>query len=117
MNAIAHVEHHITAEEIYTTVQASSKSLNLATVYRTLDLLVEVGLISRTDLGNGRIMYASDRHGPHLHLTCRQCGVTIDADSSLVASLSEQLQTRYGFKADLKHLCVHGLCKSCQSHR
>jgi Fur family ferric uptake transcriptional regulator len=116
VDAIAHSQAHMTAEEIYAAIQTRSKALNLATVYRTLDLLVDVGLVSRADLGNGRIMYVSDLHGLHLHLVCRQCGQVFDADASLLATVREQLQARYDFSADLKHLCVSGLCKTCQNN-
>jgi Fur family ferric uptake transcriptional regulator len=116
VDAIAHSEAHMTAEEIFAAIQTRSKALNLATVYRTLDLLVDVGLVSRADLGNGRIMYVSDQHGPHLHLVCRQCGDVVGADSTLLVSVEEQLRAGYGFAADLQHLCVSGLCKSCQDN-
>jgi Fur family ferric uptake transcriptional regulator len=114
VEAIAHSDHHMSAEEIFAAIHTRSQALNLATVYRTLELLVDVGLISRADLGKGRIMYASDLHGPHLHLVCRQCGRVVDAESSLLASLDGQLYTQYGFSADLQHICFNGLCKSCQ---
>jgi len=115
VETIAHSEAHMTAEAIYATIHTRSKSINLATVYRTLDLLVDEGLVSRADLGNGRILYVSDLHGPHLHLVCRQCGEVVDADSTLLVSVADQLRTSYGFAADLQHLCVNGLCKSCQN--
>jgi Fur family ferric uptake transcriptional regulator len=115
VDAIAHSQQHMTAEEIFDSIHTRSQALNLATVYRTLELLVDVGLVSRADLGNGKIMYASDLHGPHLHLVCRQCGKVVDAKSSLLASIESQLDTQYGFSADLQHVCFHGLCKSCQT--
>ena len=115
VDAIAHSDCHMTAEKIFSIIHMRSKALNLATVYRTLDLLVDIGLVGRVDLGNGRTMYTSDQHGPHLHLLCRQCGGVIGADSSLLESIEEQLHTSYGFTADSHHLCVSGLCKSCQT--
>ncbi len=115
VEAVVHCEDHMTADEIYDAIHIRSKSLNLATVYRTLDLLVDVGAVSRADLGNGRIMYSSDQHGPHLHLVCRQCGKAMGADSDLLASFGEKLRSSYEFSADLQHLCISGLCKSCQN--
>jgi Fur family ferric uptake transcriptional regulator len=78
-------------------------------------LLVDVGLVGRADLGNGRIMYTSDQHGPHLHLICRQCGGISDADACLLATVKDQLVADYGFSASLQHVCISGLCKYCQS--
>jgi Fur family transcriptional regulator, ferric uptake regulator len=115
VNAIAHSDRHMTAEGIFDAIQPRSKALNLTTIYRTLDLLVEVGLVSRSDLGNGRTMYTSDQHGPHLHLVCRQCGCVTDAGPTLLAAIDEQLQASFGFDADLQHVSISGLCKFCQT--
>lgn len=104
---------HLTAEDIYGEVQRKSRALNLATVYRTLDLLVEEGLVSRSDLGRGREVYATIRHGPHIHLVCRRCGRVIEADGSLVEPLSKRIEEQYGFSGDLQHLSIPGLCSDC----
>ena len=114
VQAIAHAGRHVTAEEILKQVQARTTAVNVATVYRTLELLAELGLVSRADLGGGKVTYASIRHGPHCHLVCRQCGCVIEADHALVAPLAEQLQEQYGFEADLNHCAVSGLCAACQ---
>lgn len=113
VEAIAHAERHVTAEEIYEQVQSRVRSVNVATVYRTLELLVALGLVSRADLGGGQVTYASRCHGLHCHLVCRRCGRVIEADHRLTDSLSEQLEARYGFAADLRHLAISGLCEDC----
>lgn len=112
---IAHAGHHVTAEELFEQVQARTNAVNVATVYRTLDLLVDLGLVSRADLGGGKVCYASVRHGPHCHLVCRHCGQVIEADHALVVPLEDQLQERYSFAADLHHFAIFGLCADCQS--
>ncbi len=113
--AIAHGGHHIDAEAIYSQVHERTRAINIATVYRTLDLLVEQGLASRLDLGAGRVVYATHQHGPHIHLVCRQCGRVTDADQDLLSSLNRQLQSQYQFAADLQHISVLGLCRDCQA--
>ncbi len=115
IEAIAHQGDHINAEEVFKRVQTRARSVNIATIYRTLDLLVEQGLASRIDLGEGRVMYATNQHGPHIHLVCRQCGQITDADQELLTSLTRQLKASYGFAADLQHISVLGLCPSCQA--
>lgn len=114
IEAIAHQGNHINAEDVFTLVQQRTQSMNIATVYRTLDLLVEQGLVSRIDLGEGRVMYATTQHGPHIHLVCRQCGRIIDADQELLSALKDRLETEYQFAADLQHISLLGLCSSCQ---
>lgn len=115
IEALAHVEGHVTAEAIYEQVHSRAKAVNVATVYRTLDLLVATGLASRADLWDGRVVYATFRHGPHIHLVCKKCGEIFYAESNLVESLGEQLESNYQFLADLQHLSITGVCASCQS--
>jgi Fur family ferric uptake transcriptional regulator len=114
IEAIAHQGNHINAEEVFALIQQRIRSVNIATVYRTLDLLVEQGLTSRIDLGEGRVMYATTQHGPHIHLVCRQCGRIIDADQEMLSTLKDQLKIEYQFAADLQHISLLGLCSSCQ---
>ncbi len=114
IEAIAGNPAHFTADEIHTRVQKQTRSLNLATVYRTLEVLVEEGLVSRSDFGQGHVVYAPEDHGPHIHLICRQCGEVLDADASLALPLKEQLQERYQFDLNLHHLAAFGLCITCQ---
>ena len=114
VETIAHSGHHINAEEVFAQVQERTSSVNIATVYRTLELLVEQGLASRIDLGEERVMYATYQHGPHIHLVCRQCGQMIDANQDMLSVLNHQLQSEYQFAADLQHISVVGLCSDCQ---
>ena len=73
IQAIAHTSSHMTAEEIFAQVQTRTQAINLATIYRTLEMLVEEGLATSVDLGGDQIVYASVNHGPHVHLVCRAC--------------------------------------------
>jgi Fur family ferric uptake transcriptional regulator len=111
---IAHSDTHLTAEEIYAQVSQRTHALNLATVYRTLELLVETGAISRVDLGQGQVSYAAQHHGPHIHLVCRCCGAVIDASQGMLEILQVKLQDQYQFDADLQHISIPGVCASCQ---
>lgn len=114
IEAIARNPSHFTADEIHGEVQTRTRALNIATVYRTLELLVEEGLVSRSDFGQGVVIYAPEDHGPHIHLVCRHCDHVIDADISLALSMKKQLQDHYQFDLDLHHLAVFGLCSQCQ---
>ncbi len=114
VEAIAHANGHVTAEEIYAQVKERTRFINLATVYRTLELLVEKGLCSRADLWDGRVVYATMLHGPHIHLVCRQCGDVFLVEHNLIEKLGEQLSSKYNFKADLGHLSIIGVCAGCR---
>jgi Fur family ferric uptake transcriptional regulator len=115
IEAISHSVRHMTAEEIFGEVQKRTNSVNIATVYRTLEFLVEEGLASRTDLGGGREIYCGKQHGPHIHLVCSLCGAVTEADGRVIDSLQQQLYDRYGFTADLHHASIFGLCDICQA--
>lgn len=114
VEAIAHSGRHMTAEEVLDVVRQKTEAVNIATVYRTLDLLVEKGLATRTDLGEGRVVYATIRHGPHIHLVCRRCGRVLEADASLLAPLTTALQEQCHFFCDTTHLALTGLCEACE---
>lgn len=113
VEALAHGGEHATADQVYERVRLRSHAVNLATIYRTLDLLVDTGLANKVEMPEGQAVYATARHGPHLHLICRQCGGSITADSDLVAVLDQNLQRRYAFKADLQHISLVGVCDTC----
>ena len=112
---IAHSSRHMTAEEVFTEVQTRTRAVNIATVYRTLDLLVEEGLASRANLGGGRVVYATAEHGPHIHLVCRHCGAVVDADVDSFESLFQHIQVQHGFVCGPQHFALYGLCAGCQT--
>ncbi|HEX9091568.1 MAG TPA: Fur family transcriptional regulator [Anaerolineales bacterium] len=115
IEAIAHSGNHVNAEEVFTRIRGKYHSVNITTVYRTLELLVEQGLASRIELGAGRVIYATYQHGSHIHLVCRQCGQVLDANQDLLLALTDQLNAGYHFAADLQHISVLGLCRTCQA--
>ena len=113
VDALLSGDHHLTAEEVYAQVQTHTSAVNIATIYRTLDMLVAQGIATRTDLG-GRIIYAPIGHDPHIHLICRHCSGVIDADAEVLAAVDVQLRRDYNFVADLSHISLFGVCKECQ---
>ena len=114
VSAIENSENHICAEDIYTQVVAKYPNVNVSTVYRTLDLLEQLGLVTKTEMGIGRVMYHPIEKGHHHHLICRECGKTIDLDDSTLSPLRESLLRDYQFSAELTHLGILGLCAVCK---
>lgn len=107
-------EGHVSADAIYERVRARYPKANRSTVYRTLELLKEIGLVAETDLGEDRLFYHHIEKGHHHHLTCERCGKVVDVDESIVKPFEELLIRRFGFVADIKHLAIHGHCLDCQ---
>ena len=112
--AIENSENHISAEEIYAQVIAKYPHVNISTVYRTMELLKRLGLVTETDLGGGRVRYHPVHKGRHHHLVCQECGRIIDLDEPVLYSLKDTLRREYDFEADLKHMAIFGRCAECR---
>lgn len=113
--AVASHTNHFTAEMVSDFVQRKSKAVNLTTIYRTLDLLVDEGMISRSDLGKGQVIYANQLHGHHIHLVCRNCRQVTNAQISCAEPLEAILKRDYEFDLDLKHISLFGICSNCKN--
>jgi Fur family ferric uptake transcriptional regulator len=114
LSAVEKADDHISAEEIYAQVRSRYPHVNVSTVYRTLDLLKELGLVTETDMGDGRVRYHSIGKGQHHHLVCEQCGETVDIEEAMLAPLGTEIQQKYDFRVNMKHLAFFGLCSKCQ---
>src|SRR4030042_2906935 len=102
ISSIENSTNHISAEEIYAQVVARYPNVNISTVYRTLELLKRLGLVTETDLGEGRVRYHPADKGHHHHLVCRECGAIIDLDESILSLVRGALLREYGFIAGLR---------------
>lgn len=114
LSAIENSDDHISAEEIYAQVVTRYPHVNISTVYRTLELLKQLGLVTETDMGGGRVRYHPADKGRHHHLVCIECGTIIDLDESIMARLQDVLLSRYGFSAQLRHMAIFGRCDKCR---
>ena len=104
---------HATPDDILTEVKKTASGVNISTVYRTLELLEELGLVSHAHLGHGAPTYhLADRHH-HLHLVCRDCGSVTETDTAIATPLTDALRERHGFDTDLKHFAIFGRCADC----
>ena len=113
LDALEHGGGHMTAEEIMQWAVQRYPALNLATVYRTLDLLIEVGLVAQMRLDSGVTTFELVGSSPHHHLICEHCGAIIELDNSVFEALNTQLLAQYGFQARPRHLALFGLCRGC----
>ena len=114
LKAVEDADSHISAEEIYAQVCNSYPQMNISTVYRTLELLKTLDLVTETDLGDGRVRYHCIGKGHHHHLVCQKCGEITDMEESVLEPLWTEIQQQYNFKVDMKHLAFFGICEKCQ---
>lgn len=114
VKAVEDAESHISAEEIYAQVSAYYPQMNISTVYRTLEMLKAEGLVTETDMGDGRVRYHCMGKGHHHHLVCQKCGAVIDIEETALDVLWGEVRSRYGFDVDMKHLALFGRCARCR---
>jgi Fe2+ or Zn2+ uptake regulation protein len=107
---------HATAEEVLTAASERLPQLSLPTVYATLDLLGELGLVRRIAAHAGAVMY-DPRPEEHAHAVCRRCGSVTDLDSAVDTAPALASARAAGFAPDGMDVAVYGLCERCYSSR
>jgi Fe2+ or Zn2+ uptake regulation protein len=105
---------HLTAEEIAEYLQHRAPDIHLSTIYRNLDELERLGIISHSHLGHGPATYhlATKVHG---HLVCEDCGATIEAPDAIFSQLATAILAKHEFVIDPHHFAVLGRCGACQA--
>ena len=106
---------HATPDEIFTHVRERAAGVNISTIYRTLELLEDLGLVTHTHLGHGAPTYHSSTVPEHVHLVCRDCQSVTEVPPAAVDSFVLRLQDDLGFRTDVNHLTVFGTCAACDS--
>ncbi len=104
---------HATPDEIATAVRRTATGVNISTVYRTLELLEELGLVRHTHLGHGAPTFSVASDDDHVHLVCRDCGDVQEAPPEVVAPVVQALAATKGFQVDVGHFSVFGRCAAC----
>ena len=108
LQALCELDGHASADRIHERVCLHDQRVDLSTVYRTLERLRDVQILSQTDLGRGSAEYEIVTGQPHHHLVCQGCGRVIDLDHRYLAPASEAIQKDLGFEAILSHFAIWG---------
>ncbi len=124
LNVLSKTSEHLSAEEIYMAVHKTYPAIGLTTIYRTLDLLVQMGFIFKFDFGDKRARYelAEGLQGKqhHHHLLCTACGKIVDytdfvdEEKELLDQTEKGLSKKYNFKITNHLIQFYGLCEKCQ---
>lgn len=114
LEAVTKLEH-ATPEEIWADVQQTASGVNISTIYRALQLLEELGLVTHTHLAHGAPRYHLAAEADHVHLVCSSCGRITQVAPDAVAPLVAALDDNHGFQTDVGHLTVFGRCASCRA--
>jgi len=115
LEAVYHLGGHVTAEQVLAYVQKSSPYVDLSTVYRTLELLVSLGLIRRFSAPNRPNEYEVATAEPHHHLVCLRCGRVEAVPAEPLSTVLREIVAAHGFTPDETHLAIHGLCAECHA--
>ena len=107
-------ETHLTAAQIFDILKERLPSLNISTVYRSLEYLVQKQLVSVSDLGLGTQVYEQVKDQIHHHLVCLNCKEILDLEDEIVANFFENIQKERNFKIHTNHLVLYGHCQTCQ---
>jgi Fur family ferric uptake transcriptional regulator len=107
--------HHLSAEELYRQVREMHPEVGLSTVYRTLKLLVEAGLASRREFGEGITRYEPVAGGEHHdHLICVNCGAIIEFENQKIEELQREVAQQHRFSVLRHKLELYGTCEKCR---
>lgn len=104
---------HATPDEVLAAVHEESQAVNISTVYRTLELLEELGLVRHNHISDRAPTYHSTAVPDHVHLVCRGCGSVTEVAPGIITPMTDTLREEYGFSTDIGHLTVFGTCRTC----
>ena len=105
---------HASPEDIFAEVHQKASGVNVSTIYRTLELLEHLGLVTHTHLGHGAPRYHLAAEAQHVHLVCRDCGRVTELSPEAAQPLVSALDKELGFQTDVGHLTVFGICRDCR---
>jgi Fe2+ or Zn2+ uptake regulation protein len=116
LEALVTSEHHPDAESLAAAARRIDPNVHLATVYRTLDTLEQLGVITHVHFGHGRSTYhlAGDTHH---HAVCNGCGMVLELDGGPLDELADAIRAVHGFEVDSHHFALVGRCATCADRR
>lgn len=112
VTALVDSADHITADELAALVAAAEPDVHLSTVYRTLDALEKLGVVTHVHMGHGRAVYhLTDRM--HQHAVCEDCGAVVELPDDVLHDVQQRLRRETGFEVDPHHFALVGRCQHC----
>ncbi len=127
LDVLSKTDDHLSAEDIYMKIHPKHPGVGLTTIYRTLDVLSNLGMVYKLDFGDGRARYEF-AEGPkgahhHHHLVCTECGRVveytdfIDEEMELLKQTEDGLSKKYHFKITNHLIQFYGLCQECNGKK
>lgn len=113
LQALCELDGHASAEEVHRQVTLHRRDVDLSTVYRTLEMLCDLHIVSKTYLGRGHAEYEVVTEKPHHHLVCQGCGQVTELEHTYLASVTQAIRRDFDFAPASSHFTIFGLCKIC----
>ncbi|RKY39512.1 MAG: transcriptional repressor [Candidatus Omnitrophota bacterium] len=126
LEVLSKSEEHLSAEDIYLRVHPKYPNIGLTTIYRTLDILTDMGLVWKFDFGDGRARYElieGSKKMHHHHLICKGCNRIVDytefieEEKELVKKMQNSLSKKYNFKITSHIIQFYGFCSKCDKQK
>ena len=117
---LEHSNEHLSTEEIYDKVKGKFPEIGLATVYRTVQLFEEMGIVDRLNFDDGcsRFELASeDTVHHHHHLICEECNKVFEVENDLLDDIEIEIESKYNFKIHDHNVMFYGICKDCEEKK
>ena len=108
---------HATPDQVHAAVSRIASGVNITTVYRTLELLEELGLVTHAHLTHGSPTYHAVGEDQHVHLVCRVCNGVDEVSPSVLEPLVGELADGRGFLVDIGHVALSGVCGHCANRK
>jgi Fur family ferric uptake transcriptional regulator len=113
LDAICQADGHITIGEIYYQSKKLDNNIDRSTIYRSLDLLVKLGLVITGEKNNSEQTYEMIKENHHHHLICKVCGNDVEIENKLVDDFYTEIGNAYNYEIVMDHLIIFGVCKKC----
>src|SRR5215204_2679537 len=118
LNVFLKQEGHLSADDLFDITRREDQRISRATVYRTLQWMVDAGIARKVDFGEGRFRFEhSYRHPRHFHLICKTCNQSSEFLSSDIEALIEEVASARNFSASQSVVQIYGTCEECRTGR
>jgi len=115
LDAVCAGDGHTTLKQVYRRLHRMDATIDQSSVYRTLKLFVELGLVISAENATGETVYEIPKPQKHHHLVCRGCGGEQEIGHDAISGMVARIETQHGFRVEMDHLVLFGLCAACRS--
>jgi Fur family peroxide stress response transcriptional regulator len=117
LDMLVHSDEHLSAAQLYERLQTRFPTMSLATVYKTLSLLKDMGEVNEISFSDGDTHYDASNPTPHTHLICTQCHRISDVPFIAAPNLTEELAAQTGYQITGHRFDFYGICPDCQTNQ